>query len=229
MKQQQQNLKENSISIVGRGNSLKGFDFSEIKGDIMCVNTALKDVPEAKYVVFWDDIMYDQIVFIPSKAKRITTGVYPNANRGDIPMWHDNEKKFKNCPEGNIPNINLSGVMAVAAAINLGYKNIYLFGFDGKRSNNSDHYNGIDGRGVDGVYEKFNDDYAQFNEFANIQNVQMNGIDSEIRHIKKITYEQYSEIFRKDRNVTVRVNDVLPDGTKPASKKISNTKAKGGK
>lgn len=167
-------MKDCIVNIIGRGTSTKGFDFSQVKGDVIGVNHIPDVGKKVDYVVYWDGGVYDTIKHTDAKIVTIEPQ-YPN---GDI--FFKNKGNQVNLNDGEVGNINLSGWVAINVALHLCYEEIYLIGFDGGNGENGD------------PYRVYNDrDFPKFVGFADIQNVVNPEHDSMIECFPKITYDEY--------------------------------------
>jgi len=155
---------KDSVFIVGGGPSLKNFDFNFLKGkDVIAVNKAVFDVPDPKYFITVDYTFINKVtreklktinckkVFVVDTAydfiKKIN-GVYVdtrcNLKYTDLDIFDriieaKNQDGFGYSFDKFSTGIN-SGYCALQLAIILGYKNIYLLGFDFRSISKKTHY-----------------------------------------------------------------------------------------
>lgn len=167
------------INILAHGPSSKDIDFSLFEGlTTMVVNHHFIDV-KPDYFCSWDIHHLDK----PIDAKGIF--IWPITQRVDfnaklftkgVEVYKNNlgDKFLLDNPE-QVPNINLGGVLAISAAIRLGYKVIYLFGFDG---------------GPEAKYARYNDKYRLFSYIKGITILNVN-LDSAIDAFPVIALEDW--------------------------------------
>lgn len=158
---------DKDIYIVAGGTSLKGFDFSKLKGkDVIAINKSILDVPFAKYFITMDYTFIDkklkdkEHIFDVSKATKIfILNLCPKYMSDDFGRVMDlrNDYIYKLdkfdmiIKSHHVKGIgwnfkqfahgNNSGFSALQLAICLGYKNIHLLGYD-LRGGNETHYHG---------------------------------------------------------------------------------------
>ena len=200
-------MRSNTISIIGKGASLKDFDFSKVKGDVMSINHT-PQVDKLDYVVYWDRSMYDRIKGTSAEIISCTH------NEGFCDICYKNEGDTVNLEAGKVGNVNLSGWVAINAALQLGYTEIYLLGYDGGTKHGV-HYNDqlTDKRGDS--YKRYNEKYSCFVDLADIHNVVNPEIDSEIDCFPKITYDEYYKRILQglDGCAIVDVDSILQSGS----------------
>ena len=172
--------------IIGGGPSLQGFDFNSLNDkDVIAVNMAAFDVPNAKYFITVDYTFINKVgkekidglkcekVFVVDASfdhiKKID-GVYNDTKCG---IKYDSLDVFDRIIEAHKQDgfgydvsdfrtgVN-SGYCALQLAIILGYKNIYLLGFDFGTISKTTHYHKGYGQSLkdfkevlDKYYEKF--------------------------------------------------------------------------
>ena len=109
------------LTIITGGNSLRGFDFSKIKGDIMAINKTAFHIPKFKYVCALDLPMAHQLKHFKRKLHTIY----------DIPkvrVWtRITGQKLK---KGYISTFEVSLCFALNIAWNMNYKEVYILGAD---------------------------------------------------------------------------------------------------
>ena len=199
-------MKTGIINILGRGGSLKDFDFSLIEGDVMAVNH-LPEVDNLKHVVYWDPWAYEKIKDTDATIHSI------EINKGKCDVCYKNRGSEVNLNAGEVGNINLSGWMAINVALHLGYTEIYLFGYDGGNQNGTHYDNDVkDHR--DDSYKRYNDKFEMFKGLADIHNVVNPYKPSNLVCFPNITFDEYEKRIceRLDRCVIVDIDDVLPSG-----------------
>jgi hypothetical protein len=164
-------IEKDSVIIVGGGPSLLGFDFKLLEGfDTIAVNKAIEYVKNPTYFVTMDYTFLSKTKFslqeINKKSKYSyfilnTTHSYIKEINGVYVDTRNNMKYTELCnftgvfkapyeslPKGFSENISSfthgsnSGYSALQLALLLGYKNIYLLGFDMAFNTNTHFHNG---------------------------------------------------------------------------------------
>lgn len=226
MKSQKRTSKINTLNIIGKGLSIKDFDMQDLYGDVMAINDAIHIVPDAMYCVFWDEKTQNK-EYLHDIAKKVNKDVITisiNENKADLQYvnygssnkWADVRSLDCNI----IPNVNLTGLMALAVAIRLQYRKIYLFGIDGKRWGDVDHYDGTKTKWDTDKWTKYNKYYVEYIRDADITNVINPEYPSVVEGVKRITYEQYREIANKKRAINNVIADDVREGTATSRKEI---------
>lgn len=121
-----------TVTIVGGGPSLLGYNFAPLKQPVIACNYAAMKVPNEMIVcidervtkkhgmgIFLDAYKGDKVC-LKGATKRedfVKVEIHPNHETLDLD-WH-------------IAKVNLTGFLAIAVALHLGAKMIYLLGFDG--------------------------------------------------------------------------------------------------
>ena len=134
------------VFIVGGGESLKGFDFSQLKGEIViAINRAAEAVPGAAILMFLDEQFFGwaaggklgenmQQIFDSFAGYKLT------ASRVGFPYPEDIYcVKYKDARHPRLDDWiqdglymgNLTGTVAANLSVAMGAKQIYLLGFDG--------------------------------------------------------------------------------------------------
>ena len=179
-------MRKDTVTIIGKGISLKDFDFTQVEGDVMAINH-LPQVDKLDYVVYWDADTYDRIK--DTTARIISC----DHNEGKCDICYKNRGgEAVNLNEGEVGNVNLSGWIAINAALQLGYTEIYILGYDGGTKYGV-HYDVDDTDKRGDSYKLYNDKFALFVGFADIHNVVNPEYDSEINCFPKITFDEYYE------------------------------------
>lgn len=143
----------NEVFIIGGGSSLQGFDFSKLKDkDTIAVNMAALDVPNPTYCITADSSIFRKVQEGYFKGVETTWVLVTNPDHCTM-KWQNGI--FKNIRNGFIYNlfcVNMvirnagvegigfsfsdfktgynSGFCGFQLAVLLGYKKIYLLGFD---------------------------------------------------------------------------------------------------
>lgn len=135
-------LSRDEIFVVGGGPSLKGFLFERLRGrHTIAVNTAIIDVPEPKYFLTADTSYAKKAIknkFWNVKTTKVlvTSPTHPCYDRvKDYLMEYDVVIKFSQLFDvgfefNTFGTGRNSGFCAMQFALLLGYKKIYLLGFD---------------------------------------------------------------------------------------------------
>jgi hypothetical protein len=166
-----------TVSIVGGGPSLEGFDFSRLQHPIFSVNNSVYFIGDPDLFIALDDRFYRL------HAERLSQITCPKLNGRNLPGVNiiHYEKQYEldlSCRQAN-----LSGLTAVLVALTLGAEKIFLFGFDGGfAGTESNYYPNDSGQLISWRYEMQNSRYGLF-EDQNIINV---GMDSRIDAFPKV-------------------------------------------
>jgi len=199
------NIRE--LYIIGKGTSLTDFNFLSLWGkDIMGINDVYRKVPRLKcrYICFWDSIdtilkdkwQFD-VVTVDHNRKRARELQKEHKIGGELILLKTSDKGFDK-EKKQIPNINLSGIIAIYAGAIIGYNRLFLLGFDGG-------YSGDRARFIDDgeykiptsyTYEKYNSKYPKIDrvEIINVINPEC---PSKITKYKTINYEQLYKYLRR--------------------------------
>jgi len=210
------------VFVVGGGPSLKGFDFSCLSNvDTIVVNNAVFDVPNPKYFITVDytfirkvgkdklkatpsikffvvDRSYESIRKINGKYVDTRFGlVYEDLDIFDYIVESYRQDEFGYRFDDFRTGLN-SGYCALQLAIILGYKNIYLLGFDLLLVGSKTHYHSGYGSGLkpfnnslDVYFENFRTGLEQLKK-DNIVNVYSCSSISRLNNI--ISYTPISEV-----------------------------------
>lgn len=200
-------MRKNTLNIIGRGASLKDFDFTKLNGDVMAINH-LPQVDKLNYVVYWDRNMYDRIKDTTAEIISI------EPNEGFCDICYKNRGKAPNFNDGEVGNVNLSGWIAINAALKLGYTEIYLFGYDGGTTHGT-HYDVQDTDKRGDSYKKYNDDFNMFTGLADIHNVINPEMKSNLVCFPNITYDEYYQRICEglDGCAIVDIDSILQGGS----------------
>ena len=173
-------FKGQTITIVGGGVSLKGFDFSRVKPPVMAVNDSVFYV-DAKYLVAIDASWHKKHgEFLDNYDGYLIT--YIKTERKDAFMikldirnsWHDYTLK----------SASLSGFTALAVAFHMGAEKVILLGYDGgfEVGQSSNFYPNRCANIATKTYERKNMHYEYFSRYP-IINV---GMESKIPWFYKV-------------------------------------------
>jgi len=181
-------FKDEIVSIIGGGSSLMGFDFGRLRGKIIAINQAIKYVKADMFIALETIIWSQHEKELNELEKR--NGFLLNDSRRYTPRQNFTRIILDPIKDLRIIKANNSGFLALAVALHLGAKKVYLFGFDGyagKQSHFHKHYDYKD-QYADSLtnhlyhYEIFKDEP--------IINV---GLKSKIKYFKKVDIN--SEIY----------------------------------
>lgn len=122
-------FKDEIVSIIGGGSSLIGFDFSRLQGKIIAINQAIKYVRADMFIAL-DVIIWSQHEKELNELEK-RGGYLLNDSRRYTPRQNFTRIVFEPIKDLRIIKSNNSGLLALAVALYLGAKKVYLFGFDG--------------------------------------------------------------------------------------------------
>lgn len=170
------------VFVIGGGSSLKDFDFSKLKDkDTIAVNMAALDVPNPTYCITADSTIFRKVQEGYFKGVETTWVLVTNPNHCSM-KWQDGKFIGKHgfvynlfCMNMVIRNAGVEGVgfsfndfktgynsgfSGFQLAVLLGYKRIYLLGFDlasGSQCHYHERYNGREIRkeSFDKYYDNF--------------------------------------------------------------------------
>lgn len=139
------------IFIIGGGNSLRGFDFTQLEGkSVISVNAACRYVNTEDSVIFWADAPWADenerlLASHPAKFRFHSCPVAQAAIRSDMKGFHNADYLLHTGDYGYDPHIdnvkgNSSGTQAINFALNLNPRKIILLGFDMQHVNNRTHF-----------------------------------------------------------------------------------------
>lgn len=121
-----------TVTIVGGGPSLVGFNFDHLKQPVIALNFAVKYVPNEMFCCI-------DVPFMNSIGMNAFLDTYPGykvsmrniTSRTDFTMVKITPNHETRDLDWHIAKVNLTGFFAIAVALHLGAKLIYLLGFDG--------------------------------------------------------------------------------------------------
>lgn len=122
-------FKDEIVSIIGGGSSLTGFDFSRLQGKIIAINQAIKYVKADMFIAL-DTIIWSQHEKELNEIEN-RGGYLLNDSRRYTPRQNFTRIVLEPIKDLRIIKANNSGLLALAVALHLGAKIVYLFGFDG--------------------------------------------------------------------------------------------------
>lgn len=135
------------VYIVAGGPSLKEFDFDQLRGkDVIAINNAAFECPFARYVYFCNKDWFDKWRWqlLHHKAKIIQGSDPAETDNVVYEPWVERWAFTKATGLALEPftlstGIN-SGYAAINLAVQLGYKRIYLLGYDMKWKDGASHF-----------------------------------------------------------------------------------------
>jgi len=122
-------FKDEIVSIIGGGSSLIGFDFNRLQGKIIAINQAIK-YAKADMFIALDTIIWSQHEKELDELEK-HGGYLLNDSRRYTPRQNFTRIVLDPIKDLRIIKANNSGLLALAVALHLGAKRVYLFGFDG--------------------------------------------------------------------------------------------------
>lgn len=122
-------FKDEIVSIIGGGSSLIGFDFNRLQGKIIAINQAIKYVKADMFIAI-DVIIWSQYEKELDELEN-RGGYLLNDSRRYTPRQNFTRIVLEPIKDFRIIKANNSGLLALAVALHLGAKKVYLFGFDG--------------------------------------------------------------------------------------------------
>jgi len=216
-------MSKDEIFIIGGGPSLRGFPFYQLEDKTtIAVNEAALDVPNPTYCITADSGTFRKLQ--EGYFKEIDTSWVVVTNPNHCTMKWENGK-FKNIKTGFVYNLfaaNMliknagtdgigfsfkdfitgynSGFCGFQLAVLLGYKKIYLLGFDMTRQGSDCHYHnrykgsGIKKDSLDRFYNNFALALKIIKEETDIEVISCSGVS---RLNKIIPYKSFAEIIKQ--------------------------------
>jgi hypothetical protein len=184
-----------SCNIIATGESLNGFDLRLIdkcRKDNICINNSFKHVL-CDHLVYWDENFYPRAAWHDRYHYSLAKNV--NKYRRYIQLRQTNEQRLS-FEQGKVCNINLSGFMAINVAVHLGYKRIYLFGYDGGCRDNVHFYKDNTSKESASSYKDYNHLYHTFRQQADENGIEIINVinplmSSFIDAFETIAFEDY--------------------------------------
>ena len=216
---------KDEIFIVGGGSSLRGFDFSKLKDfDTIAVNMSVLDVPNPTYGITADSTIFRKVQEGYFKDTKTTWVLVTNPNHCTM-KWRDG--KFVHEKNGFVYNLfcmNMiirnagvegigfsfddfrtgynSGFCGFQLAVLLGYKEIYLLGFDLTSSSQCHYHDRYKGRKI--KKESFDRYYNNFvlalKKIKDETDIKVYSCSSISRLNKIISYVSFNNFIR-NKNV----------------------------
>ena len=177
------------VFIVAGGPSLKGFDWGRlINKDVIAINRAYEVLPNAKYIYFADfDFFGRHEKGLLEHRGQIITGYAQGICKGRIENPHVWEYTLTG-PNGldtqpnHIRHGRNGGYAAINVAFHLGYKKIYLMGYDMGRVEGQTHWhNGHPRIDPESIYDTMLDHYKTIAEPLKNNGVKVYNTNSESR------------------------------------------------
>ena len=136
--------KNQTIYVVCTGPSLKGYDYSLLKGlNVFAVNDAFRYVPNFEYLVALDFNWYDRNMkdLLKIGGEALTEEGQRPAENPNLNIKKVKRDRFAGLPsEKGVATGNNSGYFALNLAIGLGATTIYLLGMDMGFKKDNYHY-----------------------------------------------------------------------------------------
>ena len=177
------------LNIIGAGNSLRGFDFSKIKGDIMTLNHVYKHIPKFDYIAAWDIHITERL---QKFGKKLHTLKHYNI-KGSTGWIQRGDYTIK---KGSVASFNASICFALNIGLNLKYKEIYILGADNKASDYLHFYDTDKNLSECQRYER--ELFPMVDKYMRIisqqTDVDITMVESEIKHFKNISLDEFSRI-----------------------------------
>lgn len=188
-------FKDEIVSIIGGGSSLIGFDFSRLQGKIIAINQAIKYAKADMFIAI-DTIIWSQYEKELDELEK-RGGYLLNDSRRYTPRQNFTKIVLEPIKDLRIIKANNSGLLALAVALHLGAKKVYLFGFDGyvgRRflfKKQSHFHKNLKNKSKDGFINHLHH-YEIFKD-APVINV---GLKSKIKYFKKVDIN--SDIYHEE-------------------------------
>lgn len=161
-----------SVYVIGGGNSLRGFDYSFLKNKTtIAINSAYKFVPNPSIIYFMDQswaLKHEQeLLNHPAPKYTSYPTIVPEPSVcGSKPLLHTGNFGYDNdpwCVRGNN-----SGVQAINFVANHGAKEIILLGFDFGKVDGRSHFHDEYIQDSDHVYQMYKDSFDSMIPFIQI-------------------------------------------------------------
>lgn len=157
--------KNKVVTILGGGESLIGFNFGRVKGEVIAINYSVKNCFNAGMCVGLDSFFFQNNEELFKDYKGILlTDREPKHERAVKVLY---ETVAMTLGERNLDwhlqSANISGFMALAVALQLRAKKVFLLGFDGGYYKQSNHYYHNSNTSSQ-EYEKLNYHYEYFKD-----------------------------------------------------------------
>ncbi len=110
------------LTIIAGGDSLRGFDFSQIPGEVWAINWAAKHMVDL-------GVKPDRLIHFDKFQQGYPTNISTETIVPHFGEWF-NRGEYINREPGCVGNLNSSMIFAVNVALNKGYRNIVVLGAD---------------------------------------------------------------------------------------------------
>lgn len=203
------------VFIVAGGPSLKNFDWGKLANkDVIAINRAYEVLPTANYIYFADyDFFYNHEEGLTQHLGKIITGYGQQYCKSKIehPLVENYTLTGANGLDTTpkcIRHGRNSGYAAINVAYHLGYKTIYLLGYDMQRTNGQTHWH--DGhRRIDpaSIYDTMLTHYGTLVEPLKNLNINVYNTSKESR-LKMFPYVPLEQALAgTNKRETIRIED----------------------
>ena len=110
------------LTIIAGGDSLRGFDFSQIPGEVWAINWAAKHMIDR-------GAKPDRLIHFDRFQKGYPANIQTETIVPHFGEWFNRGEQINRNP-GQVANLNSSMIFAVNVALNKGYRNIVVLGAD---------------------------------------------------------------------------------------------------
>ena len=176
------------LTIIGAGNSLRGFDFNKIKGKIMVLSKVAFNVPRFDYVCALDEKWVKILNNYYGKKLHTTykikgSKVWKRVNTTDL-------------VKGYVGTFESSLCFALNVAWNMKFKEIYVLGADNLIKD--DYLYFWDNEKKPELCKNYNENlFKKIDNYMEIISKQMNNkvyfVESEIKHFENLTMQEYEK------------------------------------
>jgi hypothetical protein len=174
----------NEVFIIGGGSSLRDFNFNSLKDkDTIAVNMAALDVPEPTYCITADSSIFQKIQQGFFEKVNTTWVLVTNDKHCTMQMKDGKFQNIKNSFVYNLFCVNMvirnagvegigftfkdfktgynSGFCGLQLAVLLGFKRIYLLGFDLMSNNRCHYHDRYNGRKINSkIFDKYYNNFV---------------------------------------------------------------------
>ena len=169
-----------TVTIIGGGPSLDGFNFSRVKDPVIAINDACY-VKKAAIIVAMDKSWHSKNGKYLAAYDGYLVTDRDTTRKDAVRVEYHEGLKHENEFDWTIKKANLSGFLALAVALHLGAQKVVLLGYDGGYSGKSNWYNNPNAATPSGYSNK--NAYYDIFKHHDIVNV---GMDSQIQSFRKI-------------------------------------------
>ena len=181
------------LTIIASGNSLRNFDFSQIKGDIMAINCAYKHIPRYDMIA-----SFDKTAAIRNQCKKLHTLLEYQKDLTENCVYWNKSGEIRLIDRKTVGNFNASVCFGLNIAINLGYDEIYILGCD---NHTTDFVHFYDKKPDRKLAERYNKElFPLVNKYMNLIandtrfhqiETKIFMVDSKIECFENLTMEEY--------------------------------------